>query len=150
MVYEQRILKIHKTLIILITILIAALFVEWNLYNKGWLRTERHETLRSKKVRMHVYEPAVDLTETKEEYIIKCDLPGIDKEQIGISLRDNYIVISGMREIEKDEKGEYYYRERESGYFYRRVLLPNVIDKEEAFVEYSDGILTIKLPKKTG
>lgn len=95
--------------------------------------------------RMEIFEPDIDLTETDTEYIVVCDLPGMAKEEIEVSVSGNYLIISGTREIKKEER--YCYQERRHGYFKRTVLLPGPVDENNVKAEYDKGILTVRIPK---
>lgn len=95
-------------------------------------------------------EPSLDVQETESEVIVTCDLPGMDKEKIDISLQDNVLTISGERErIEevKDDSSSYYRSERVFGSFHRSILLPSVVDEKDVTAEYKDGVLTVVLKK---
>ncbi len=92
--------------------------------------------------------PAIDVEETENEYIVKAELPGLSKEDIKISLRENSVTISGERKKEKEEKGKTYHRvEMVYGKFARTIQLPDEIQPDKAKAEYKNGILTITLPK---
>lgn len=155
---EQKVRAIHRLLIILIIILTLALFLEFK-YEKGEKLVEEinvasqekgHFIVPGIKKEVGLFEPEIDLSETKSEYIVKCDLPGVDKDQVGVSVKGNYLTISGRRDIkrEKTEEGIYYYKERRSGFFQRTILLPDLVCEEAIKAEYKDGILVIKLPKQ--
>ncbi len=94
------------------------------------------------------WSPRVDVKETKNDYIVTADLPGLKKEDIKISVNDNVLTIKGERKVEKteDEK-DYYYHERLYGNFSRSFTLPNEVKAEEIQANYKDGVLDIKLPK---
>lgn len=96
--------------------------------------------------RMEIFEPDIDLAETDTEYIVTCDLPGMSKEEIEVSVSGNYLTISGTREIKKEER--YCYQERRCGYFKRTILLPGPVDENNVKAEYDKGILTIRIPKR--
>ena len=94
--------------------------------------------------------PSLDVKETENEVIVTCDLPGMDKDKIDISLRDNVLTISGERErVEevKDESSSYYRSERVFGSFQRSVSLPAVVDEKDVTATYKDGVLTVVLKK---
>ena len=92
--------------------------------------------------------PAIDVEETEKEYIVKAELPGLSKDDIKISLRDNSITIYGERKKEKEEKGKTYHRvEMVYGKFSRTIELPEEIVPDKAKAEYKNGILTVTLPK---
>lgn len=99
--------------------------------------------------RIEIFEPQIDLTETENEYIVTCDLPGMNKEEINVSVIDNYLTISGTRIIKKEEtkEGGYSYQERKCGYFKRTVLLPGSVDENNVKAEYTNGILNIRIQK---
>lgn len=155
---EQKRRRIHRILIILIIILAVALFLELRQEKGEGLMKEirvepkeqRYFIVPSIKERVGFFEPEIDLTETESEYIVRCDLPGVDREQIEVSVKGNYLTISGRRDIKREEEtkeGVYYYKERRSGYFQRSLLLPGLVDAEGVKAEYKDGILVIRLPK---
>ncbi len=94
------------------------------------------------------YVPAIDVEETENEYIVKAELPGLKKDDIKISLREDSITISGERKKEKEEKGKTYHRvEMAYGKFVRTIQLPEEIQPDKAKAEYKNGILTVTLPK---
>ena len=91
----------------------------------------------------------VDLSETENEIIIRADLPGFKKDEIDVEAYEDRILISAKRKREKVEKGENFYRrERSAGELRRMITLPEEVNIEKAKVDFSDGVLEIKLPKK--
>jgi len=102
-----------------------------------------------------IYEPAMDLKETDEEYVMDIDVPGMKKEQIELTVTDAVLMIKGTREgasneAQEDADGElrYYKQERRFGSFQRTVPLPNDADDERITAEYDNGVLTITIKKK--
>ena len=92
--------------------------------------------------------PSVDISETEKEVTVKAELPGIDKKDIEISLNENYLVIKGEKRGETEETGKHFHRvERSYGSFYRSLLLPATVEKDEIDATYKDGVLTVVLPK---
>jgi len=92
--------------------------------------------------------PAVDLFEDKDHFTVKCELPGIKKVDIDISVEGNTLSICGERKFEQEEKpGEAYHTERYYGRFQRTIALPQSVDAGKVDARYKDGILTISLPK---
>ncbi len=93
--------------------------------------------------------PATDLRDLGEKYRIEAEIPGLDKEDIEIELRDDSLVIEAEKEEKTEEEGEDYIR-RERGYksFYRRLPLPEEVKPEDIGASLDNGILTIDLPKK--
>ncbi len=96
-----------------------------------------------------VFEPDIDLVENEEEYVVSCDLPGVDKNKIDVEVRGNLLTVTGSREVLKEKVSgqRHYYRERRSGSFARTVILPGLVDQQGMRADYNDGILTIRLPK---
>jgi HSP20 family protein len=92
--------------------------------------------------------PMLDLTETDKDYVVRCEVPGIHKENLDINLTGNVLRITGHKEAVQEGKGEtYLYREREVGKFARTVKLPVLVEEGKIDAVYQDGILTIRLPK---
>lgn len=92
--------------------------------------------------------PAVDITESDSEYVIKADIPGMKKEDIKISLENNTLTISGERKEEKEEKGKNYVKkEKNYGSFMRSFALPHTVDAKGIKATYKDGVLSINVPK---
>jgi HSP20 family protein len=99
-----------------------------------------------------VRQPLVDLADKGNEYLVKAELPGINKEDVNIEVTENSIEISGETKTdqkEEDKKSGYLRQERRYASFYRSLPLPDEILTEKADAELKDGILTVRLPKKT-
>jgi HSP20 family protein len=92
--------------------------------------------------------PALDMHEDKDNIVVKLELPGMKKEDIDVSLRDGGLSISGERKREeKFENAEVYRAERFVGRFQRTVGLPAPVAVDKVKAQYTDGVLTITLPK---
>jgi len=92
--------------------------------------------------------PAVDLYEDKDGVTVQAELPGLKKEDIHVNLADGYLTISGERKQEKKQEGAESHRaERYHGRFQRVISLPAEVDAEKIKASYTDGILTVTLPK---
>ncbi|MFZ5468007.1 MAG: Hsp20/alpha crystallin family protein [Myxococcota bacterium] len=99
--------------------------------------------------RLVTFTPSFDVTETKEAYVFKADVPGVKEEDLEITLTGNRLSVSGKRELEKKEEGQRYYSyERAHGSFERTFTLPEGVDPDNIHCELKDGVLTIALPKK--
>ena len=95
-----------------------------------------------------VWSPLTDISENKDNYILKMDLPGIDKKDVKISYSDGQLYISGERKQEKEDKDSKYHRvERSYGKYYRAFTLPAKIKDSAIDAEFKDGQLTITVPK---
>lgn len=94
------------------------------------------------------WKPAVDMEETKDEFVISAEIPGINKEDINISVSDNKVTISGEVSEERDvQEKSYYLKERVRGKFSRTIALPAPVDAAKAEALYKNGILTLRLSK---
>src|SRR5208282_2514318 len=92
--------------------------------------------------------PAVDIYEDKENVIVKAEVAGMKKEDIEISLQDGFLTISGERKQEKRHDAQEACRtERRLGRFHRSISLPCRVDAEKIKATYTDGMLTVTLPK---
>jgi HSP20 family protein len=95
-----------------------------------------------------VYVPTFDVTENKDSYVFKADVPGVKKEDLEITLTGNRLQISGKRDVETEEKKDTYYTyERQFGTFTRSFTLPEGIDTMHAKSELKEGVLTLVIPK---
>ncbi len=90
----------------------------------------------------------LDVTRNGDAVTVKASLPGVNKEDVDVTIEDNVLTIRAEidEENEKQEIG-YLLKERRTGSFYRAVRLPDAVDSEEASSTYSDGVLKITLPK---
>lgn len=94
------------------------------------------------------WRPSVDISETDEKIVVNAELPGIDQENVKVTLRDNVLTIKGEKKQEEKEEGKNYHRvERVYGNFERSFSLPSEVDADEIEANYKDGILNVTLPK---
>ena len=92
--------------------------------------------------------PSIDLYEDKDQLILKAELPGMQKDDINISLHGDVLTLSGVRKEEfADEKHETYRAERFLGRFQRTLSLPTMVDPAKVDASYKDGILTVAFSK---
>jgi len=92
--------------------------------------------------------PSLDVSETKNELVVKAEVPGMDPKDIDISLSDGMLTIKGEKKQEKEEKeADYHLVERSYGAFTRSVQLPKEVQSEKINASYKNGILKITLPK---
>jgi HSP20 family protein len=92
--------------------------------------------------------PSLDMSETKDNYVVKAEVPGIDAKHIDISLTGDVLSIRGEKKQEKEEKEEdYHLVERSYGSFSRSVRIPAEVESNKIKASYKNGILTITLPK---
>jgi HSP20 family protein len=92
--------------------------------------------------------PAVNLTEDKDHYYLRAELPGVKSDALDIQVTGRNVSVSGERVIDTEGEGvRYHRREREGGKFSRIVGLPTDIDAEKVSARMENGILTIQVPK---
>ncbi len=92
--------------------------------------------------------PAIDISEDKNNIVVKADLPGMKQEDIEVVLEDDVLTIRGERKSEKEEKDKNFHRvERSYGAFERSIRLDTNVDKEKITANYKDGVLEIIMPK---
>jgi HSP20 family protein len=92
--------------------------------------------------------PSVDMFDKKDEIVVKAEIPGIEKEDINISISDNTLTIKGETKKEEEVKEEdYYYAERLYGSFARTLSLPAKVNADKVKASFKNGILEVHLPK---
>ena len=92
--------------------------------------------------------PLINLTEDRNSYFIRAELPGVKAEELDIQATGNNISITGKRNIASEEEGAKYHRkEREAGSFSRAIALPGDIDTGKIKAKLTDGVLTLAVAK---
>ena len=92
--------------------------------------------------------PRVNLSETTDAVLVECELPGVAREDVDISVERGVLTIRGERKPPAERRAEgYHRRERSWGPFERRVELPAKVDVENVKAKLTNGILEITLPK---
>ena len=90
--------------------------------------------------------PAADIYETESGFVLALDLPGIDREALEIDAEDNRLIVKGTRMIDESKQHR---TERPRGKFLRTFSVPASVDQSKIGAEYKDGVLQIRLPKRT-
>ena len=97
------------------------------------------------------FSPSFEVTENKDSFVFKADVPGIKKEDIEITTTGNRIQISGKRDQEHETKHDTIYTyERQYGSFSRGFTVPDSADLEHARCDLKEGVLTLAIPKRPG
>lgn len=92
--------------------------------------------------------PAMDLLEDDNQFILRADLPGVNREDIEIQVANGVLHVSGERKpLPEDENRSYYLFERRYGKFARAITLPASVGSENIQATFRDGVLTVTLPK---
>jgi len=94
------------------------------------------------------WSPSVDIVDHEHEYVVTAEIPGMKEDDVHISLKDNVLILKGMKKSEVEDEGENrYYRERVYGNFQRMFRLDAEVDPDKVQAEYDNGVLTIHMPK---
>ncbi len=92
--------------------------------------------------------PSLDVAETKNEIVVKAEIPGMEPKDIDISFSDGMLTIKGEKKQEKEEKEQNYHLvERSYGVFTRSIRLPADVQTDKIKASYKNGILAVTLPK---
>lgn len=95
------------------------------------------------------YATRFEVKETKDAYVFKGDLPGIEEKDLEITLTGNRLTVGGKREAERRDEGDTYYAyERAYGGFSRSFTLPDGADVDHAEADLRNGVLTVSIPKR--
>ncbi len=91
--------------------------------------------------------PLMNIEELKDEYRITLEVPGMEKDDLDIQIKDDVLTISGEKKEDIKEEGTLFRRERWFGKFTRSITLPNDVNVDKIEAEYKNGVLTLHLPK---
>jgi len=104
---------------------------------------------RDEGLRTGMWTPAVDIYEKNDAVVVKAELPGVERDQISVEVKDGVLTLRGERKFERDVKEESYHRvERAYGSFLRSFSLPVSVDQDKVKATFRDGVLEVELPKK--
>jgi len=91
---------------------------------------------------------ALDAVEEDEKLVVRASLPGVDPDEIKVTIEDGVLTIDGETKVDDEAKvGNYLIRERRAGSFHRSVRLPDSVDVDQAEANYDEGVLTVAFPK---
>ncbi|MBC2743584.1 MAG: Hsp20/alpha crystallin family protein, partial [Desulfosarcina sp.] len=92
--------------------------------------------------------PSVDIYETDQGVIIAADLPGVNKEDVLVEVKDNILTLSGERFADPDVQSKNYYRqERTCGNFHRAFTLRAMISPDQIKAKFKNGVLLVEIPR---
>lgn len=92
--------------------------------------------------------PSVDISETKKNFIVNAELPGLDAKDVSVSLSGDLLIIKGEKKREEEEKDEHHhYIERYSGSFQRSFQLPTSVKGDKVEATFDKGVLKVTVPK---
>ena len=89
----------------------------------------------------------VDVSEHDDEVVVTADLPGFERDDIGVSVSGRTLTIRADRESTTETDGEYVRHERRNESVRRSISLPEDVAEDEASASYKNGVLTVSLPK---
>jgi HSP20 family protein len=93
--------------------------------------------------------PHMDIFENQDHLVLEADLPGMNRDDIDLSIENNVITLRGERKFDKKTEGDNYHRvERSYGSFTRSFTLPQTVSAEGAQAEFKNGVLRVSLPKR--
>ncbi len=119
-----------------------------DLFSRRWWPGFPEASLRERWTQRHAMMPKVDVLDQDTQIVVRAEVPGIDRENLDISVTDNLVTIRGQsRHEESKEEGAYFRREISQGAFERTVLLPSDVDADKAKATFTDGMLELTLPK---
>ena len=103
---------------------------------------------RSEEMTLSAWNPAADIYETDDAYVVNAEIPGVEKKDIAVDVKGRVLTLSGERSYDNEVKEEAVYRrERAYGKFQRSFTLPEAVDPEKIAAEFKDGVLKITIPK---
>lgn len=96
------------------------------------------------------FSPPAEASGSDQFYEILVDLPGVEEKDVDLTLHDNVLMVRGERNFERKEEGKtYFFSERSYGRFQRTFRLPGDVDEDKVHANFKDGVLTIKIAKKS-
>ena len=92
--------------------------------------------------------PVVDIYEANDKYMVRAELPGVDKDKVSVSVDDSVLTIKGSKQFVEAKEGEKWKRvESRYGEFVRSFSLPDEVDADAISAAYKDGVLELSIPK---
>jgi HSP20 family protein len=111
---------------------------------RGWSRVPASGELMT-------WAPRVDVTQHKDELVIRVDLPGVDKSDVKVNVAEDAITLHGERHRAQEEERDGVYRtERSYGAFYRTIALPAGAITEQTKASFNNGVLEIRMRAAPG
>jgi HSP20 family protein len=115
-----------------------------HLFNEPFFRSGRE----GDELSLGAWHPAVDMFDNDDKIVIKAELPGMDKKDFSVDVKDRVLTLSGQRNYDNEVKEENYYRrERTYGKFKRAFQLSADVDADNIKAEFKDGVLKVEIPK---
>lgn len=96
--------------------------------------------------------PYADVEDRGKDFFLTVDLPGFKKEEVNVEVTNDYVIIQATKHMateEEEKKKQYIRKERAAESYYRKIMLPQEIESDQAHANLNDGVLQVTLPKKT-
>lgn len=98
---------------------------------------------------LETFSPALNVKETESAYFVEAELPGVDREAIDVTIKENTLFLKGeKRTFHEEDKNDYHHIERTFGSFHRAIPLAKDADSEKVKADFKNGLLTIEIGKK--
>lgn len=125
--------------------------VTWNPYrnlNQIFNRHPGYSTTLRDSTKATEWQPLVDIYEADEKYMVRSELPGVDKDAVSVSIDENVLTIKGTKQFVEAKDGEQWKRvETQHGEFSRSFTLPEEVDVDQVSAAYKNGVLELSIPK---
>jgi HSP20 family protein len=119
-----------------------------NRFNRFFERLPAGRSEGSEAMTVSDWMPTVDIVEDDKEYLIKAEIPEVDKKDVKVTVQDGILTVQGERKKEKEDKGKRFHRvERFYGTFMRSFALPENAAEDNIRAEFKDGMLMVHVPK---
>jgi HSP20 family protein len=93
--------------------------------------------------------PSMDVKETDKEITIEAELPGLDEEDVSLTIQNGVLTIEGEKKLEHEEdKEDYHVMERRYGSFQRSLRIPDTVNEDKIEARFDKGVLKVVLPKR--
>ncbi len=100
-------------------------------------------------VELGTFSPRVDISETKESVFVRAEMPGMNAEDVKITLSEGTLTLRGEKKRTEESRTESFHRiERSHGEFVRQFPLPNNLNEDAVEASFADGVLEIRIPKR--
>lgn len=114
------------------------------IFNESFGRTRDFD----EEVGLYDWSPPVDIYETADGIVLKVELPGVNKDDVSVEVKDNVLSFKGERLLDPEIKDEHYYRkERSFGKFNRSFSLQEPIKPDRIKASFKQGVLTVEIPR---
>jgi HSP20 family protein len=117
-------------------------------FNQVFNRYPEYSTALRRETKPTEWQPGVDIYEADEKYLVRAELPGVDKEAVNVSVDENVLTIKGTKQFVEAKDGEQWKRvETQYGEFSRSFTLPEEVNVDQVSAAYKNGVLELSIPK---